>query len=94
MCLFSLFLELGVLAVLALEETRKQASILWPMIIGAWIWRERFVPVFPSAGWALLRFHSSLEDDPGDALSSWNANDADPCGWFGVGCENGRVTSV
>eukprot|EP00250_Pteridium_aquilinum_P016514 c23140_g3_i1 orf=567-1115(+) len=45
-------------------------------------------------GWALLHFRSNIEDDPNLALSNWNPFDQHPCGWFGVSCEIGKVTSV
>lgn len=45
-------------------------------------------------GWALLHFRSNIEEDPNCALSNWNAYDKDPCSWFGVRCENGKVTSI
>lgn len=47
-----------------------------------------------SEGWALLHFRSNIEVDPKRALSNWSAYDKDPCGWFGVSCENGRVTTL
>lgn len=47
-----------------------------------------------SEGWALVRFRSGIEDDPSNALVNWNADDEDPCRWFGIRCENGAVTSI
>ncbi|XP_058083167.1 LRR receptor-like serine/threonine-protein kinase RPK2 [Magnolia sinica] len=45
---------------------------------------------------ALLRFKSSIKEDPLGLLSDWNPNDNDPCSWNGVTCDprSGRVTSL
>ncbi|PNT63704.1 hypothetical protein BRADI_4g20174v3 [Brachypodium distachyon] len=50
-------------------------------------------------GLALLAFKSAVTVDPSSALSSWSANDTDPCRWPGVSCLNTsstetRVTSL
>ncbi|KAI5060887.1 hypothetical protein GOP47_0023392 [Adiantum capillus-veneris] len=47
-----------------------------------------------SDGWALLHFRSNIEDDSRRALVSWSVYDEDPCSWFGVSCESGKVTSL
>lgn len=48
------------------------------------------------AGVALLRFREGVENDPFGVLSNWNCDrrDSDPCSWFGIGCSEGRVTSL
>ncbi|WOL16303.1 inactive receptor-like serine/threonine-protein kinase [Canna indica] len=46
-------------------------------------------------GRALLRFKASIEFDPYGALVDWEeAKEADPCFWFGVQCEEGRVVAL
>uniref|UniRef100_A0ACD6A6Q2 Uncharacterized protein n=1 Tax=Avena sativa TaxID=4498 RepID=A0ACD6A6Q2_AVESA len=44
-------------------------------------------------GLALLAFKSAVTDDPTWALSSWSANDTDPCRWPGVACVNTSSSS-
>ncbi|KAH8521926.1 hypothetical protein Peur_040520 [Populus x canadensis] len=36
--------------------------------------------------WALTTFKEAIYEDPHMVLSSWNALDADPCGWSGISC--------
>ncbi|KAJ6341825.1 hypothetical protein OIU78_009884 [Salix suchowensis] len=36
--------------------------------------------------WALTAFKEAIYEDPHMVLSSWNALDADPCGWSGISC--------
>ncbi|ESW20030.1 hypothetical protein PHAVU_006G175100 [Phaseolus vulgaris] len=42
-------------------------------------------------GLALLAFQARITFDPFNALVNWNANDSDPCMWFGVHCVDGKV---
>ncbi|XP_042473049.1 receptor protein kinase-like protein ZAR1 [Zingiber officinale] len=45
-------------------------------------------------GVALLSFKSSVREDPGGSMASWNASTADPCAWNGVTCREGKVVAL
>uniref|UniRef100_A0A6V7QXL9 Protein kinase domain-containing protein n=1 Tax=Ananas comosus var. bracteatus TaxID=296719 RepID=A0A6V7QXL9_ANACO len=45
-------------------------------------------------GLALLALKSAVSADPTGALDTWRDSDADPCGWVGVTCGDGRVTDL
>ncbi|KAJ4712094.1 putative Receptor kinase [Melia azedarach] len=40
--------------------------------------------------WALTTFKEAIYEDPHMVLSNWNALDADPCDWTGIGCSAAR----
>ncbi|KAK6917694.1 Leucine-rich repeat-containing N-terminal, plant-type, partial [Dillenia turbinata] len=42
-------------------------------------------------GQSLLKFRERVHSDPYGAFANWNANDDNPCMWFGVHCEDGTV---
>ncbi|KAG6512759.1 receptor protein kinase-like protein ZAR1 [Zingiber officinale] len=43
---------------------------------------------------ALLSFKSSIEEDPGGSMASWNSTASDPCAWNGVTCQEGKVVAI
>ncbi|KAG6519984.1 hypothetical protein ZIOFF_017013 [Zingiber officinale] len=45
-------------------------------------------------GVALLSFKSSVREDPGGSMASWNASTSDPCAWNGVTCREGKVVAL
>ncbi|XP_074557334.1 receptor protein kinase-like protein ZAR1 [Curcuma longa] len=59
-----------------------------------------FLTLFPlplavnQEGSALLSFKSSVREDPGGSMASWNASTSDPCAWNGVTCQEGKVVAI
>ncbi|KAJ4812005.1 Protein kinase family protein [Rhynchospora pubera] len=53
-------------------------------------WWVLFTPAqcFSDEVTALSAFKRAIYEDPYSILSDWNAQDGDPCGWFGVGCSD------
>ena len=47
-----------------------------------------------SAGWVLLEFSASVDDDPYGAFANWDMNDNDPCMWSGVHWVNGNIQKL
>ncbi|GER29910.1 leucine-rich repeat receptor-like protein kinase [Striga asiatica] len=45
-------------------------------------------------GKALLRFKSSINEDPVGSLSDWNVSDETPCDWNGITCKQQKVVSI
>ncbi|XP_074584252.1 receptor protein kinase-like protein ZAR1 [Curcuma longa] len=45
-------------------------------------------------GEALLSFKSSIKEDPGASMASWNSSASDPCAWNGITCQEGKVVAI
>ncbi|XP_010265781.1 PREDICTED: receptor protein kinase-like protein ZAR1 [Nelumbo nucifera] len=47
-----------------------------------------------SDGLSLLALKAAISTDPTHALRTWYESDSNPCNWFGIACNHGRVTEV
>lgn len=73
----------------------KTSPAMFLMILGIWFCISDLASALDDEGLALLAFRQQITNDPLHIFDSWNSQDATPCAWTGIVCDqNNNVSKI